>query len=63
MPLSASATRGNVVLMMVESKAASTTVADTPAIAISRSRRECTGAAGWVGEGGGFMPPSISPAH
>lgn len=46
MPFSASATRGRVVLMMVESKAASTTVAETPAMAISRSRRDGGGVAG-----------------
>ncbi|CFN67215.1 Uncharacterised protein [Bordetella pertussis] len=39
-PLSAAATRGSVVVTMVESNATSTTVADTPAIARNKSRRE-----------------------
>ena len=57
MPSSASATRGRVVLMMVESNAANTTVAATPAIASNRSRRE----RGLASGGGMVMPRSISP--
>jgi hypothetical protein len=52
-----------VVLMMVESRAARTTVAETPAIPIRRSRREWAGGVGEGGESGGIvMPQRISPA-
>jgi hypothetical protein len=51
------------VLMMVESRAARTTVAETPAIPIRRSRREWAGGVGEGGESGGIvMPQRISPA-